>query len=77
MGKEAPFNPPYPPEQWYELKPKTTADERLIWAIFGSYPRADEIMRRTPEEVATLKEAARQGAIKRALLRNSIFNAQD
>lgn len=65
MSKEAPFNPPYSPEQWDELKSKTTAEERLVWAIFNSYPPIEEIIRRTPEEVEMLQAEAKSRALKR------------
>lgn len=65
MSKEAPFNPPYPPEQWEELKFKTTVEERIVWAIFNSYPPIEEIIERTPEEVERLQSEAKQRAIRR------------
>lgn len=65
MNKEAPYTPPYPSEQWDELKPKTTAEERLVWAIFNSYPPIEEIIDRTPEQVEKLQAEARQRALRR------------
>lgn len=71
-GQEEPlFRPPFLKEQWAEIKPKTTLHERIIWAIYGTYPPAEELISRTPEEVAKLNEEVRQRIERREIFINS------
>lgn len=50
---------PYTPEQWASLKPKTTAEERLLWSIFGDYPPAEELQTR-PDDYPKIQREIRE-----------------